>query len=153
MHQLKKELALQETVWRDGEKGRKKREQKERNLQDERRNKDTSHANWWTHVCLCFPELNCFNTVSKCVGVHNALLCSPALESICQCPAALHLWAECLQGFRPAGTEVGWRVVSLRTYTDKRPWAWRGQVIITEISHTPASTKRQVIRMNRKTRV
>lgn len=49
------------------------------------------------HVCLCFPDLNCFNTVSKCVGVgrreekNNALLCSPALKSICQCPAALHL--------------------------------------------------------------
>lgn len=49
------------------------------------------------HGCLCFPELNGFNTVSKCVSVgrreekYNALLCSPALESICQCPAALHL--------------------------------------------------------------
>lgn len=117
---------------------------------------DTSHANWWTttHVCLCFPELKCFNTVSKCVGVgrkegrkNNALLCSPARKSICQCPAALHLWAECLQGLRPAGTEVGWRVVSL----SKRPWAWQGQVIITEINHTPATTERKVIGMNRKT--
>lgn len=151
MHQLKKELALQETVWRDG--GEREEEKRTKGEESGWKNKDTSHANWWTtaHVCLCLPELNCFNTVSKCVGVGRreektmhffALQLSNRYANM---PAALHLWAECLQGLRPAGTEVGWRVVSL----SKRPWAWRGQVIITEINHTPATTERQVIRMNK----
>lgn len=143
MHQLKKELALLETVHRDG--GERKEEGRK---QGESGNKDMSQATWWTtvYVCVIWIETG-VSTVSKRAqcrwGRRKKAKKKPKQCLFFQLPGSkIDMpvpYTPAVMSRMSAGTQasrhMGW------VEAGKRPSAQWGRVIITQNDHATTEQK------------